>query len=154
MRMLSRACKIALWILGSAAIIVLVLYLGCSFMIGWGINSRSRSAMAQFDGDRVEALIAHVDCETCSPEDRTRAVWALGQLRDKRALPVLHKYRTRKPCDHLRQICQYEINKALRWIEGKSYMLPQMWRVMLRDDHPAAAKTPCNHRGDRPMLNG
>ena len=139
MRMLSRAYKIALWVLGSAAIIVLVLYLGCSLMIGGDINSRSRSAMAQFDGDRVEALIAHVDCGTCRPEDRTGAVWALGQLRDKRALPVLHKYRTGKPCDHMRQICQYEINKAIGWIEGRSYMLPQIWLVMLRDGHPQAA---------------
>jgi hypothetical protein len=96
--------------------------------------------MAQFDGDRVEALIALVDCQACSLRDRTQAVWALGQLRDKRALPVLYKYFTGKPCDHQRLICQYEISKAIRWTEGKSFMLPQIWRLMLSDRDLSAAK--------------
>jgi HEAT repeat protein len=131
MRILIRALKIAVWILGIAVGIVIVIYLGGSLLIGWGINSTSRGAMANFDGDRIEALIALVDCQSCRIEDRNQAVWALGQLRDKRALPVLYKYRTGKPCDHLRQICQYEISKAIRWTEGNSYMLPQIWRAML-----------------------
>lgn len=118
-----------------------VAYLGCSLMIGRGVNSASESAMAQFDGDRVEALIALVDCQTCDLHDRTTAVWALGQLKDKRALPILYEYRTGKRCDHLHQICQYEISKAIRWTEGNSYMLPQIWRVMLRFDHGSAAKS-------------
>jgi hypothetical protein len=134
MRILRRTKKIAAWILAIALGIVIVVYLGGSLMIGWGVNKESRSAMAQFNGDRIEALIALVDCQNCRLEDRNQAVWALGQLRDKRALSVLYKYRTGKPCNHLRQICQYEIIKAIRWTEGNSYMLPQIWRLMLRDD--------------------
>ena len=130
----TRAWKISVWVLGIVTGILLVLYLGASLMIGRGINSTSQSAMAQFDGDRIEALIALVDCENCPLEDRNHAVWALGQLKDRRALPILYKYRTGMPCDHSRQICQYEISKAIRWTEGNSYMLPQIWRVMLRDD--------------------
>jgi len=130
-----------MWVLGIAAGIFLVVCLGVDLMIGWGINSTSRSAMAQFDGDRIEALMALVDCQNCRLEDRNRAVWALGQLRDKRALSILYKYRTGNPCDHLRQICQREISKAIRWTEGNSYMLPQIWRVMLRDDKRSAPKS-------------
>ena len=141
MRILNRVLKIALWILAIAAGLLIAVYLGVSLTIGWGINNASRSAMAQFNGDRIEALIARVDCNDCRLEDRNHAVWALGQLRDKRALPVLYKYRTGKPCNHLRQICQSEIGKAIRWTEGNSYMLPQIWRVMLRDDHLSAAKS-------------
>lgn len=141
MRKFKGGLKIAAWILGITAGILVVVYLGASFTIGLGVNSTSRSAMAQFDGDRIEALIALVDCENCPLKDRNHAVWALGQLKDKRALPILYKYRTGKPCDHSQYICQYEISKAIRWAEGNSYMLPQVWRVMLHDDRHAVAKS-------------
>ena len=134
MPILKTVLKIAKWTLGIIAGILLLLYLGASLLIGQGINSTSRRAMEQFDGDRIDSLIALADCQECTLKDRNHAVWALGQLRDKRALPVLYKYRTGQPCDHLYQICQYEIGKAIRWTEGNSYMLPQIWRVMLRDD--------------------
>jgi hypothetical protein len=133
--------KIASWILAIAVGILIVAYLGISLMIGWGINKESRSAVARFSGDRIQALMAVVDCQGCKLEDRNHAVWALGQLRDKRALPVLYRYRTGLPCNHSRQICQYEISKAIRWTEGNSYMLPQIWRVMVRDDRRSAAKS-------------
>ncbi len=140
MRILKRVSKIASWIFGSVAGILIVVYLGVSILIDWGINKESRSAMARFAGDRIEALMALVDCQDCRLEDRNHAVWALGQLRDKRALPVLYKYRTGKACIYSRQICQYEISKAIRWTEGNSYMLPQIWRVMVRDDQRSDAK--------------
>ena len=140
MQDLKRVSKIASWILAIIVGILIVIYLGGSIMIGWGINKESRGAMSRFGGDRIEALIAVVDCQDCSLEDRNHAVWALGQLRDKRALPILYKYRTGKPCNHSRQICQYEIGKAIRWTEGNSYMLPQIWRVMVRDDRRSAVK--------------
>ena len=142
MRILKRVSKIASWILAIVAGILIVAYLGVSIMIAWGINKESRSAMARFAGDRIEALMALVDCQNCRLEDRNHAVWALGQLRDKRALPVLYKYRTGKSCNHSWQICQYEISKAIRWTEGNSYMLPQIWRVMVRDDRSAAKNNP------------
>ena len=131
MRILKRASRIALWILAIVMGILFIAYLGANILIGWGINNESRSAMARFGGDRIEALISVVDCQDCRLQDRDHAVWALGQLKDKRALTVLHKYRTGKPCNHSRQICQYEISKAIRWTEGKSYMLPQIWRPFL-----------------------
>ena len=140
MRILKRVSKVAAWILAIVVGILIAAYLGVSIMIGWGINKESRSAMARFPGDRIEALTALVDCQDCKLEDRNHAVWALGQLRDKRALPVLYKYHTGKPCDHSRQICQYEISKAIRWTEGNSFMLPQIWRVMVWDDRRSAAK--------------
>jgi hypothetical protein len=68
-------------------------------------------------------------------------VWTLGQLRDKRALPTLYKYRTGKSCNHLRSICQYEIANAINWTEGNSYIFPQVWRVMLWKDYVAPANT-------------
>ena len=147
MQILKIALKIAKWTLGILFGILLLIYLGASWMIGQGINNTSRRAMEQFEGDRIEALIAVVDCQECTLRDRNHAVWALGQLRDKRALPVLYKYRTGQPCDHFRQICQYEIGKAIRWTEGNSYMLPQIWRVMVRDSPSGRSVSEHKSRG-------
>lgn len=141
MRILKRVSKIVSWILAIVVGILLVAYLVVSLMIGWGINKESQSAMARFSGDRIEALMTLVDCQDCKLEDRNHAVWALGQLKDRRALPVLYKYRTGKPCIHSTTICQYVLEDAIRWAEGNSYMLPQLWRVMLRDDHRSAANS-------------
>ena len=126
--------KLTVWILGIAAGIIIIATAGINGIIGWRVYRESQKAMAQFSGDRVEALIAMVDCQTCSLHDRTQAVWALGQLRDKRSLPVLYKYHTGESCDHERMICQEELRKAIRWTEGKSFVLPQLWRPLLRNN--------------------
>jgi hypothetical protein len=126
-----KGLRLIAWILGIIAGFVIIVFVAGSLLIGWSVNDNSKKAMAQFGGDRAEALIAQVDCETCSLDDRNHAVWTLGQLADKRALPVLYKYYTGKRCNHMREICQYELSKAIKWTEGNSFMLPQMWRPFL-----------------------
>ncbi len=139
MRMPKMLLKVTAWLLGGVAGLLILVFLAVSVLIGWGVESTSRKAMAKFSGDRIEALIACVDCRGCDLRERESAVWALGQLTDKRALPVLYKYRTGKSCNHWTTICQYEISKAIRWTEGNSYMLPQVWRAMLWwDDYHSA----------------
>jgi hypothetical protein len=131
MRVFKKVLKIARWIFGIVLGILLIIYLGASILIGWGLKDISQTAMNKFSGDRVEALIALVDCNACMMEDRNHAVWALGQFRDKRALPILRKYYNGGPCSHTYMICQYELEKAIRWTEGNSFMLPQLWRLVL-----------------------
>jgi hypothetical protein len=118
-------------LLGIAAGLLLSGFLLIEGLIGVGVLHDSQKAMAQFRGDRIEALIFVVNCETCNLQDRNSAVWALGQLRDKGALPTLYKYRTGKPCNHRTSICQKEIAAAVKWTEGNAYMFPQVWRVVL-----------------------
>jgi hypothetical protein len=130
--------KIAAWMAGIIAGLGLLAFIALELVIGLGVEHESRKAMAAFAGDRIESLIAKVECQTCNLPDRNQAVWALGQLKDKRALSVLYKYRTGKSCDHTRNICQYEISKAIRWTEGNSYMAPQVWRILLSKDHRRA----------------
>jgi hypothetical protein len=43
-------------------------------MIGIGLIGTLHKAMVQFRGDRVEGLIALVDCEECILHDRNMAV--------------------------------------------------------------------------------
>lgn len=127
--------------LGIAAGLLLSGLLLIEGLIGVGILRISHKATAQFRGDRIEALISLVNCETCNLPDRNSAVWALGQLRDQRALPTLYKYRTGKPCNHRTSMCQHEIAKAVKWTEGNAYMFPQVWRVVLWKDSLVSSKS-------------
>jgi hypothetical protein len=134
------AMKVTVWMLGIVACLLFVLFAVVELMIGLGVENFSRKALAQFQGDRIVALIAFADCQNCKIEERNHAVWALGQLRDKRSLPILYKYRTGEPCNHRTAICQYEIHKAIRWTERNSYMAPQLWRILLTKERPRSAK--------------
>jgi len=98
--------------------VILVAY----FMACWSIRSSVKeiSAMAvqEYPGERVEALMTYVNSENHSLKQRNRAVWALGQIGDSRALPMLQGFYTAGPCDHDRALCQHELQKAIKLCEG------------------------------------
>ena len=77
-------------------------------------------AASTHSSDDVAALMEYAASEAHSLSERNRAVWALGQLRDPRALPVLERYRTGQPCDHARFLCQREITKAVALCKGET----------------------------------
>ena len=99
----------------------------CACAIGsirWGIQNgldewcaRAQEAHPH-SGDDVAALIAYVQSGSHSLHDRNLAVWALGQARDERALPVLPTFVTGETCDHSKYLCQYELKKAVE-LSGK-----------------------------------
>lgn len=91
-------------------------------MIQGGVEEYSAEAQQCFPapGDDVEALIRYVQSEQHSLGERNRAVWALGQLRDPRALPVLEAAFTGEPCDHARFLCQRELEKAIELCHGET----------------------------------
>lgn len=64
--------------------------------------------------DDLDALLAYLESEEHSLIDRNHVVWAIGVMRDPRALPTLEKYYTGGECDHDRILCQYELEKAIR----------------------------------------
>lgn len=122
------------WTLGVSAFLLLTLLAMAScaeLLIGAGVKRYSQNAQEQFHGDRVAALSAMVECPSCDLRDRNHAVWALGQLADRRALPVLEKYYTGEKCDHLHKICQYELKKALRLVRMGHNSEAFLWRWML-----------------------
>jgi hypothetical protein len=88
-----------------------------------GVTGAARSAMTKYPGDRVQALCTLVDCQICGLAERNRAVWALGQLRDARALPILMKHYTRQKCNHASDLCQHELQKAVEAIQRT----PPVW---------------------------
>jgi hypothetical protein len=106
--------KIALCLLG----ILVLAALGLEGSIRWSAYRVSVLAADRFPGDRVQALMAQVECTSCPLKLRQDAVWALGQLGDARAVPVLRAYLTGHPCNHSKELCQYELQKAIRHLEN------------------------------------
>ena len=126
--------KLKKWIIKISAILFILLFAMFSIpelMIGSGVRKYSQHAQEHFPGDRVAALITMVECESCVMKDRNHAVWALGQLADQRALPILEKYYTGEQCDHMSRICQYELKKALRLVRSGYNSEAFFWKWML-----------------------
>jgi hypothetical protein len=93
-------------------------YFCICFSIRSSVKEISVQAVRQYPGDRVEALMTYVDSKNHTLRERNRSIWALGQIGDERALPVLENYRTDQPCDHSSQLCQREIGKAIKLCKG------------------------------------
>ncbi len=109
---------------------------GIIVLIRSGLQRVSDDAVARFPGDRAEALTQVVDCEACALADRNRAVWALGQMTEVRALPVLRKYYDAQPCNHSARLCQYELRKAIRMIQAPNPSGHLMRRLAARFHRP------------------
>ena len=88
------------------------------FSIRSSVKEISAEAVQQYPGDRIEALITYVKSKNRSLRQRNRAVWALGQIGDERALPTLEKSYTGGPCDHDSRLCQGELQKAIKACKG------------------------------------
>lgn len=95
---------------------------GIAWLIEAEVDERAGHAMREFGGDGVEALVALVQSDAHSLAERNRAVWALGQLRDKRALEPLGRLYTGGECDHEKFLCQRELKKAIDKCSGKAAM--------------------------------
>lgn len=111
-------------VLGVGLLICLVILVGGLGVIRLSIQDSldKWGATAQADhphpGDDVAALMDYVQSDSHSLEDRNHAVWALGQARDERAVPVLKKYITGQECDHKTDLCQHELDKAIDLASG------------------------------------
>lgn len=88
--------------------------------IGHGIKGNIALAKSHYPGKAEDALIAYLFDTNNSPIDRShKAIWTLGQIRSKKALPVLSEFYKNDPdgktCKghHNSVLCQYEIHKAM-----------------------------------------
>jgi hypothetical protein len=123
-------------ILVSLSIVLFGLFATAEWMIGSGVRDISRLAQKRHPGNRVEALLMLVECDSCEMKNRNLAIWALGQLDDSRVLPVLESYQTGKPCNHLKDVCQKTLNTALRHLrhEDNNRYESFLWRWMLPNE--------------------
>lgn len=75
--------------------------------------------MNQYEGDKIEALILVLNSKTQTLEAKNDAIWALGHLKDKRALSVLKNLQSGTECDHSKFVCQREVKKSIAYLEDK-----------------------------------
>ncbi|MGI5828529.1 MAG: HEAT repeat domain-containing protein [Patescibacteria group bacterium] len=119
------------------SILLLFFFIG-SVWIGYEAKDLCQNAQWQYGGDCVEALIAQLDDEHQGFRARNHAIWALGQMGDSRALPVLEKYYTgnipdREPLDET--ISQYELKKAINLASGGTNITTWLWRWGIGKDY-------------------
>lgn len=112
------------------AVLILLYALAC-LSIGSGVRSISEEATQLYPGDKITALVAYMNSEDHSLQKRNRAVWALGQLGHKRALPALEKFYTGQACDHDKYLCQRELKKAVRLCRGSLNIGAWTWRKFI-----------------------
>ncbi|UCC98642.1 MAG: HEAT repeat domain-containing protein [Phycisphaerales bacterium] len=97
---------------------LLVVYFWACFSIRSSVKQISAEATEAYPGDRIEALMKYAGSENHSLRQRNRAVWALGQIGDERALPALRQWYVGGPCDHDNSLCQRELQTAIKGCEG------------------------------------
>lgn len=125
-----RTRRLRNWLAAIAGVLLVAAftgYLAISWWIGAGVKAQVASARSRYAGDPVEALIALAADEGRSLSDRNHAVWALGQLGDSRALPLLGRLQTGQPCDHARRVCEHELAKAIKGAEGGLNATAWVW---------------------------
>ena len=88
------------------------------------LNVRSTCMEAQigFEGDCVEALMAYVESDETNFIQKNKGIWALSQLADERALPLMHKLLEGEtcgtPCNRDGCICELLIQRAIKFTKG------------------------------------
>ena len=122
------------FVLGIGVILLAVAYLAIGVSMGSGVRSISATALREFPGDKVSALMTLVESEQHGLRERNRAVWALGQLGDPRALPLLERLYTGTTSDESNGPSQYELKKAIALCKGATNISALVWR------HGALAK--------------
>lgn len=124
--------KQILFLAGAAGLAVLLMvFIITSFLIGSDVKDQCQQAKKEYSGDCVEALITVLNDEGKSFKLRNSAIWALGQLGDSRALPVLQGYYTgnipqKEQLDQ--SVSQYELKKAINLAGGGFNLTAFFWR--------------------------
>ncbi|MFZ2664418.1 MAG: HEAT repeat domain-containing protein [Patescibacteria group bacterium] len=119
-----------------ASIFFLLFFIGCSW-IGYEVKNQCQNARRAYGSDCVESLILLLKDERKGFRERNNAIWALGQLGDNRALPILQSYYTgnipqREPLDGT--ISQYELKKAINLTSGGTNISAFIWRGIFNEE--------------------
>lgn len=102
------------------ALVLFIFLLGLNF-IGYGVKEQCEIAQNRYDGDCVGALVQYLDDKDNGYYSRNSVIWALGQLGDRQALPILKEYYTGYTGEREgwgTALAQLELKRAIGHIEG------------------------------------
>ena len=101
---------------------IIILYGIICWTIFLDVKKVCNKATREFKGDTIESLTELLNSDINSYEEKNDAIWALGQIGDPKALPLLEKFYTgnpcEKPCRRNQSICQREVSKAIQTCKG------------------------------------
>ena len=124
--------NIVLYVIGIGIIFFLLTFFVSAILIGDGVKNRCKIAQEKYEGDCVDVLMKLIEDETIDYREKNSAVWALGQLGDKRALPFLQKYYTgyddKNRTKRDKTLSQYELYKAIKLLKGGFNSAAFIWR--------------------------
>ena len=128
------------WLVLCVGLFILI-FLITSTWIGVSVNDKCLVAVGKYQVDLpagrqdcVDALLTTLQNPQESYRTKNYAIWSLGQLGDKRALPALENLYTgqippREPYDA--GISQYELKKAIKLVGGSFNATSIFWRYDL-----------------------
>jgi len=108
-----------------------MLFVVSSTWIGYNVKNKCASAISHYGGDCVEALSAQLLDESLDYGTRNSTTWALGEIGDRRALPVLESLFTGDIPAHGSwdgSLSQYEMQKAIKLIKSGFNLTHWAWR--------------------------
>jgi len=107
-------------VLAAAVMALIASFVALVWFIHIGARNYAEEARQQYPGDEVEALTRAIADEHRTVRDRNHAVWALGQLRDPRGLPVLRRHYADERCRVDKCLSRYELKKAIDLCTGRT----------------------------------
>lgn len=119
------------YIFGVGILIFFFIFLVTCTQIGYDVEKQCKLAQDIYGGECVDALVNLVADESVQ-YGKNNAIWALGQLGDKKALSFLEQYNTG---EHLPKhekwnegISQYELRKAIKLLKSGFNLSAFVWR--------------------------
>lgn len=106
--------------------VILLAYGGISWFVYSELESICANATGKYPGDKVDALIKYLNDGSLDYKGIHRVIWALGEIRDERALTTLEELL------HNPHTNQKEVRKAIKKING-DIPNPYFWRKILND---------------------
>ncbi|MFC1790081.1 hypothetical protein ACFLZP_01200 [Patescibacteria group bacterium] len=121
------------WSVVGGSIFVLF-FLITTTVIGDGVRQRCVASQARYGGTCTEALISNLQDPEAPYGEKNSSIWALGQLGNKKALPILKDLYTgqipnREPWNQT--LSQYELKKAINLLESGFNISAFVWRGQL-----------------------
>lgn len=115
--------------IGLVLAITLILFFTSTYLVEYQVQETCKMATSIYPGDEIHALLSVVKNHNGCDQEKSRALWALGQLGARAALPyLLENYDGIEETD----ICIYEAQFAIEKIRKDQFNLPgSLWRSLL-----------------------
>ncbi len=114
-----------------ACFMFLILLVSSTFFVEYQVQKTCKMAISIYPGDQVQALVNVAKSHAACDEEKSKALWALGQLGAREALPyLLENY------DGIEEenVCIYEAQFAIEKIQKDQFNLPGfLWRSLLEN---------------------